>query len=99
MGYFANGTEGMVYEERYCNRCKHQPDYDEELGFQPECSIMQAHSIYNYDDCNNVNSILHILIPRDNKGYNKQCTMFMLDAYKEAIGNGQLELLAIEGLE
>lgn len=70
MGYFPNGTSGMMYEERYCSKCAHE---DEESG----CVIMLAHLIYNYDECNNEKSILHLLIPRDERGDNKQCTMFV----------------------
>jgi hypothetical protein len=69
MGYFSNGTEGMDYEEKYCSRCIHSRD-DEK-----PCAVMEAHMIYNYDECNKPDSILHILIPR--KGaYNEACRMF-----------------------
>ena len=66
MGYFSNGTEGMAYEEMYCRRCIH-----EENG----CAVMLAHFLHNYDECNNPESILHMLIPRKN-GHNERCTMF-----------------------
>ena len=26
MGYFSNGTEGMMYEEEYCDKCWHGGD-------------------------------------------------------------------------
>ena len=72
MGYFPNGTEGMFYEEKYCNRCRHQGD---ETG--KGCHVWFAHQLYNYDECSNKESILHILIPRNEKGENEQCTMFI----------------------
>ena len=70
MAYFSNGEEGGRYEEEYCMNCVHYGDHGE------NCTVLQAHFIYNYDECNNEDSILHILIPR--KGhYNEQCTMFI----------------------
>ena len=68
MGYFSNGTEGEMYEERYCANCAHQDG----------CTVWLAHMVHNYDECNNPESILHLLIPRskDNVG-NEQCTMFL----------------------
>lgn len=68
MGYFPNGTTGMMYEEKYCNRCKHNLS----IG----CPILELHAIYNYDECNNDNSILHKAIPLDEKGDNKECIFF-----------------------
>ncbi len=35
MGYFANGTEGDIYEARYCARCIHRGDPD-----GPGCPVM-----------------------------------------------------------
>jgi len=69
MGYFANGTEGDMYEEEYCENCVHYG----EIG---DCAVLHAHALYNYDECNNPKSILHILIPRKN-GQNQKCTMFI----------------------
>jgi hypothetical protein len=66
MGYFSNGTEGDLYENRYCMRCWHQGD----------CAVWDAHMLYNYDECNNKESILHILIPRDGIK-NLECKMFI----------------------
>jgi len=72
MGYFSNGTEGMDYEARYCDRCLHQENPD-----GTGCAVWLAHLLYNYDDCNNPKSILHILIPRTKDGIgNEQCSMF-----------------------
>lgn len=70
MGYFSNGTEGEIYEEEYCNNCLHQP------SDEGNCAVLEAHELYNYDECNKPDSILHILIPR--KGiYNDKCRMFL----------------------
>ncbi len=73
MGYFPNGTSGEAYEERYCSKCVH--DGNEETG---SCPVMLAHLIHNYDECNNKDSILHILIPRSEDGLaNEKCGMFI----------------------
>jgi len=74
MGYFSNSTEGMIYEEEYCNKCVHN---------HPECSCpcLEAHAIWNYDECNNEDSILHKMIPmsktEDGCPYNDQCIFFV----------------------
>lgn len=67
MGYFSNGCEGESYEAKYCRNCVH----DE------RCAVMLAHLLYNYDECNKKDSILHILIPRGKDGFNEQCKMFL----------------------
>ena len=70
MGYFSNGTEGDMYREQYCSRCEHDQNND--------CAVLLAHLLYNYDDCNNEKSILHLLIPRRKDGLgNEQCKMFI----------------------
>ncbi len=74
MGYFSNGTEGMDYESRYCDRCVHQNGPDGKSG----CAIWLAHMLRNYDECNEPDSVLHLLIPRDKKGGNGQCQLFMV---------------------
>lgn len=84
MGYFSNGTEGMMYEEKYCSNCIH--GQDEENG----CAVFNAHLIYNYKDCNDDNSILHILIPRDKQHNNLKCAMFIERA--DADIQGQIKL-------
>ncbi len=73
MGYFSCGAEGNDYEARYCSRCIHGQDQEE------GCPVMSAHVIHNYKECNNPSSILHMLIPRDDVGNNKQCRMFVAE--------------------
>jgi hypothetical protein len=70
MGYFPNGESGDWYEETYCTKCIH---YDEDNG---GCAVFMAHLLHNYEECNNKDSILHLLIPRDEKGFNEECRMF-----------------------
>jgi hypothetical protein len=71
MGYFSNGTEGMLYEERYCSRCIHaDPEH--------ACPIWMLHGLHNYEECNKPSSFLHVLIPRSkDKLDNEQCSMFV----------------------
>lgn len=63
MGYFSNGSEGEGYEEQWCSRCLHNDG----------CAVWSAHQLHNYEECNKPDSILHMLIPRDNG----QCRMFV----------------------
>ena len=70
MGYFSNGTEGMMYEGGYCAKCVHNhPEYS--------CPCLEAHMLWNYEECNNENSILHKMIPRGKDGVgNEECIFF-----------------------
>ncbi len=71
MGYFPNGTSADIFEEEYCSKCVHNKNEHE------SCSVWVAHEIHNYDECNNKDSILHILIPRSEDGLgNEKCGMF-----------------------
>ena len=69
MGYFSNGTEGEEYWAAYCARCIHDEHED--------CPVWAAHFLFNYDECNKPESILHILIPEAKNGGNEQCKMFI----------------------
>ncbi len=70
MGYFPNGMSGEFYHEQYCSRC-----VNEDAETERYCPIWNFHLLYNYDECNNDDSWLHKLIPRDGID-NKQCVMF-----------------------
>lgn len=73
VGYFSNGTEARAYEEEWCSRCIHAPT--EEIG--SGCAVWGAHLLYNYDECDNENSILHYFIPLSKSGLgNEKCRMF-----------------------
>jgi hypothetical protein len=69
VGYFANGSEGCSYESKYCEKCIH-------LILEHGCPCLDAHMHWNYDECNNKDSILHKMIPRDKDGFNEQCIFF-----------------------
>ena len=76
MGYFPNGTEGMMYEEAVCSRCVHHPH--EDIG----CAIMELHMLYNYDQHSSkeVANCLDTLIPRSKDQLsNEQCALFYRD--------------------
>jgi hypothetical protein len=67
MAYFSNGIEAMDYASWHCDDCVHYPG----------CSVLLAHELYNYDECNKPDSILHLLIPRsEDKLCNEDCTMW-----------------------
>ena len=68
MGYFANGTEGERYQQRYCFRCVHWSD---EYG----CPCFLAHELWNYVECNKPDSILQRMIPQKDVG-NGPCFAF-----------------------
>ena len=68
MGYFSNGTEVIIYEEKYCERCVH-------LHPEHGCPALDAHYEWNYEECNNPNSILHKIIPRRGTE-NRKCYFF-----------------------
>ena len=76
MGYFPNGSAAEYYCAQYCAHCKHGKHVWSEDDME-SCPVWDAHILHNYDECNKPTSILHILIPRDDKGYNEQCSMFM----------------------
>ena len=57
MAYFANGTEGQIFYDRFCCRCKRDADQD--------CPVWLVHILYNSDGANNENSLLHKMIPED----------------------------------
>lgn len=72
MAYFPNGTAVDIYEAQYCSRCVHQGPPN-----GPGCAVMLAHLIHNYNECNKDDSILHLLIPHDKRGFPGECKMFM----------------------
>jgi hypothetical protein len=65
MGYFPNGTAGAIFHEQHCSKCEHDRNED--------CPIWNAHLMYNYAECNNPDSILHMLIPKEADS----CKMFI----------------------
>lgn len=78
MAYFANGSEGMYYEARYCNRCVHGQD-EEKM-----CPIMELHLLWNYDAVGekadaDKKLALNLLWPRSKGGLsNEDCKFFKI---------------------
>lgn len=68
MAYFSNGTEGDMYCKQWCDRCLHQDS---------GCTVWLLHMLYNYDECNKKESMLHVLIPIRQDGFADKCTMFV----------------------
>ena len=74
MGYFSNGTEGLMYEEEYCEKCIHGQSEDGCV----KCPLWGMQYDHNYEECNKPDSLLHELIPRGKDGlFNDQCVMFV----------------------
>ena len=69
MGYFSNGTEGALYEESYCENCVHMQEFG--------CPCWEAHQMWNYEYCNDKDSLLHKMIPRGDHGENLQCIFYV----------------------
>jgi hypothetical protein len=70
MGYFSNGSEEQDYQNRYCEKCTH---WTEERG----CPCWLAHELWNSEECNNDESLLHKMIPISKDGLsNERCFSF-----------------------
>ncbi len=70
MTYFLTNTECIDYQSEFCSKCWHQKPND------GGCAVWFAHMLHNYEECNNEDSILHILIPRNGTN-NEPCKMFV----------------------
>ena len=75
MGYFSNGTEGMIYTEQWCDRCKHNGNGVDD----PWCPIWNAHLqfCHGQEKTRATDAILDLLIPRSADGLsNEECRFF-----------------------
>ena len=81
MGYFANGSEGLSFEETYCQHCVNKPERQDR-----DCPVWSAHLLYGYDLCNSTGHpgkvMLDMLIERT-PGCGNRCMMF-IDKRKRA---------------
>lgn len=67
MGHFSNGTEGDMYQEKYCERCIHNA--------ASGCPVWTMHLIHN--DNKAMAPTLNSFIPLNKDGlYNEMCVMF-----------------------
>lgn len=80
MGYFSNGMEGANYQYNVCNHCIHGSEGGEGMH---DCPVLELHEEHNYEECNKPDSFLHVLIPRNEEGFNDECTMFIRKPEKE----------------
>jgi len=71
MAHFSNGTQGALYEERVCYKCKHYPEDD----INDCCPVWMAHLMNIPCEVYEVGLILDDLIPMKN-GKPQQCRMF-----------------------
>lgn len=76
MAYFSNGTEGLIYQDRYCDKCRHYKL--DKASDTYGCPVWDIHSLYNGDYHKNedIKNILDILIPRKKHGFADKCNMF-----------------------
>ena len=65
MGYFSGSGPGDDFYDTHCMRCRHDRG--------GTCPVWQAHKKFNYEECNNQSSILHMLIPK----FEDRCNMFI----------------------
>jgi len=79
MAYFPNGASGGDYREKYCDNCVHDKNDD--------CPIWALHLMHNYEECNNDDSFLEVLIPRDGIE-NQECKLFIPNAKSEEPSDG-----------
>ncbi len=79
MAYFSNGTEGMQYQEKYCDKCVNMRDKGDGRG--PGCAVWDLHVFYAYDECNgtgNAKAMLDQLIPMNKEThFAEECSMFL----------------------
>lgn len=74
MGYFSNGSEGDTFTTYNCDLCVH--------ALKCNCPVWGLHLKYNYNQFdksetgNLLKLILDRLIPRDEDGFCRRCTMF-----------------------
>lgn len=77
MGYFANGSEGEIYQANYCFKCKNWIDKKDGKGYG--CAIWDLHILYSYELCNSkskAKKMLDFLIP-DRDCSNEECKMYL----------------------
>jgi hypothetical protein len=81
MAYFSNGTEGLMYEEKYCNNCVHFTDAGGEVY---ACAVLELHYEFNYEQGGKtklgkaIKQVLETLIPTKKDGlFADECKMFV----------------------
>jgi len=78
MAWFSNGTEGEIYQDRYCARCVNYRDLDDGRGHG--CPIWDAHLLFMEGSKKpDAQEVLDHLIPREEEPprFAAQCSMFL----------------------
>jgi len=70
MAYFANGTEGQHYQNRWCEKCVH---FNRVYG----CPMLSAHMDFPAEGIYRPSSVLHCVIPM--KGVQPQKCAYWVD--------------------
>lgn len=86
MAYFSNGTEGDMYQERYCSRCSH--------GQSDDCAVWDAHLMYNGEG--GARDVLDWLIPIVN-GWPGKCRMFNATKARRGRPLSVADIFAVSG--
>lgn len=90
--YFANGTHGELYEEKWCNRCIHQGNHLE----GESCPIWILHLLWNDEQHKDEvkRAALDQFIPRSKGEDFPLCAMFASkqEAQDRQLDAGQMEL-------
>ena len=74
MAHFSNGTEGMMYQSKYCDICWNYRDKDDGRGFG--CPIWDLHLLFVGEKQHEVT--LNTLIPMNKDGiFAAECSMFL----------------------
>ena len=76
MGYFSNGTEGMDYRAKFCERCIH--NMANRRGGNT-CPVWYLQGLWNSGCCRDEekDNVLRMFIPIVDKIWNGECTMFV----------------------
>jgi hypothetical protein len=93
MGYFPNGSAGMDYEAKFCEKCVHYGPKD-----GPGCPVFLLHLLWNYDAVGKSRSkikeeALNSFIQRTKDGLgNEKCRMFVPMEYLTKEGKEEITL-------
>ncbi len=95
MAYFPNGSSGMEYQGRWCDRCMNQ----REDGIGYGCRVWDLHMIGDYDQCKDTpegklwKTVLEHFIPTKKPEllYADKCLMFIEKPDADCVGQSKLD--------
>ncbi len=73
MAHFSTGTEGQMYEEKFCHRCVYWVGDVLNIGSEMGCPVWELHFLHNGDRA--WQPILDTLIPME-RGHPGTCSTF-----------------------